>query len=152
MKTDRDCRVPARDAAAHLYALYEELDRRVDALLSGRPGTRCRRCGACCIFPPGVPVLYATALEHAHLVPEVAVRRAPLPEGACYCLDPDTHLCTARANRPIVCRTHFCDEVLVEGAARLAMQRLDEWAYDELRRISDAHGFEWRHMSITDRR
>ena len=151
MKTDPDCCPVARDAAEHVRAFYEELDRRLDALLSVHPGASCRECGTCCIFLPGVPVLYATVLEHAYLAPELPPPRAGLPEGACPCLDLDTRLCTARGRRPVVCRMHFCDDVLVERAAREAARDLSEWAYAELHRISDANGFAWECASVTDR-
>jgi Fe-S-cluster containining protein len=141
---------PARVAPEHLRALYEELDRRLDALLSAHPGSSCRECGTCCTFPPGAPVLYATTLEHAYLASHPPPAQAGLPEGTCPYFEHDTSFCTARERRPVACRTHFCDESMAERAAREATQDLYEWAHAELRRISEAHGLEWDSAPVID--
>lgn len=151
MQTDPNPYAPARVAAEHLRGLYEELDRRLDALLSAHPGSSCCECGTCCTFPPGAPVLYATALEHAYLASEPPPAQAGLPEGACPYFEHDTSFCTARERRPVACRTHFCDEAMAAKAAREAAQDLYEWAHAELRRISDAHGLEWNYAPVIDR-
>jgi len=150
MRTDPNPCAPACAVPGHIRALYEELDRRIEALLSAHPGSSCRECGACCTFPPGAPVLYATALEHVYLASSPPPAQADLPEGACPYFERDTSFCTAHERRPAVCRTHFCDDAMAEKAAREAAQDLCEWAHAELRRISDAHGIEWGYASVMD--
>ena len=150
-QTCSDPYVPARAVAEHLRALYEELDRRLDALLSAHPGSSCCECGACCTFPPGAPVLFATALEHAYLASEPPPIQAGLLDGTCPYCEHDTSFCTARERRPVTCRTHFCDEAMAEKAAREAAQDLSEWAHAALRRISDAHCLDWNFVAVTDR-
>ncbi len=151
MQTDPNPYAPARVVAEHLRALYEELDRGLDALLLAHPGSSCCECGTCCSFPPGVPVLYATVLEHAYLASEPPPAQADLPERACPYFEHDTNFCTARERRPVACRTHFCDEAMGKKAAREATQDLYDSAHVELRRISDAHGIEWDCASVIDR-
>ncbi len=145
MRTDSNPDAPARVVAEHLRTLYEELDRRLDALLLAHPGSSCRECGTCCTFPPGSPVLYATALEHAYLASKPPPAQAGLPEDTCPYFERDTSFCTAHERRPVACHTHFCDEAMADGAVSEAVQGLFEWAHAELRRISDAHGLEWGH-------
>ncbi len=146
---------PAPDLPAEavqcLRSLYDELDGKLDLLLARHPGSGCRECGRCCTFPPGSPVLYATALEQAYLAVEPPPLDARLPEGACPYFELDTSFCTGRERRTIACRTHFCDEASPSKAAREEAQDLYEWALSVLRGISDAHGLEWGYATVIDR-
>jgi hypothetical protein len=136
--------------AGRLRALYDELDRGIYAVLAAHPHSACRACGICCTFPEGVPVLYATAVEHAFLSSEPPEPQDGLVEGRCPYVESDTQLCAARERRPSVCRTHFCDAAVVPRPAREAMQDLYDWAQVELRTISEAHGFAWEYVAVTD--
>ena len=57
-------------------AALTDVYRRVEAVLDDFPDA-CRRCGKCCRFEPGGIILFASALEMAHLVSEAG----PPPAG-----------------------------------------------------------------------
>jgi len=122
--------------------------RGVDEAL-GREAAACRACGRCCAFQPGGLVLFASALEMAHLVaatdrPPEGRRVAQGPaDGAWRCpyqTPPgegvDGGLCTAREARPLGCRTYFC-----EPGAREAGERVHAAALEAIRRIGGAEGW-----------
>ncbi|MHC5053839.1 MAG: hypothetical protein ACYTKD_03875 [Planctomycetota bacterium] len=135
----------------HLRALYDELDGEIDRLLARHPTSQCRECGTCCTFPPGAPVLYATALEHAYLASEPPPMQAGLGEGTCPYVEIETSYCMARGRRTLGCRTHFCDDAMPEKAAREEAQDLYERALGRLREVSEAHGIRWGYAPVIDR-
>ncbi len=98
--------VPGHDilerAFGALTTLYAELDRQV---LGHAP--RCEVRGSCCRFEEVGHELFATGLEadyalHLHPAPGQ-------PEAPGRCPYHVAGLCTARAGRPLGCRTYFCD-------------------------------------------
>ena len=114
-------------AFARVAALYEELERFVDA-----SGSVCLRRGVCCRFEEAGHELFATALEA-----DYAVARHPSAPGAEAPGRCPWHVagrCHAREGRPIGCRTYFCDartaSVLAE-AHEHALARLRAIAREE---------------------
>jgi len=129
---------PAVGVRAALARLYE----RVDAALAPVAGA-CRACGRCCRFDPGGIILFASALEMAHLVASCGTNlhacasRCRL-DGAWRCPYQDGDLCGARAVRPIGCRTYFCD-----AAARALGEQVHADALREVRCIAEGQGPWW---------
>jgi Fe-S-cluster containining protein len=91
-----------RRAFAALEALYEEVDAFVE-----RSRAVCIGRGTCCRFEDAGHELFATALEADY----AASRHpdAPAPEAPGRCPYHVAGRCTARAGRPLGCRTYFCD-------------------------------------------
>ncbi len=137
-------------ATLRLESTYKELDRGLDLLLQ-ESGAACRECGRCCTFPPGSPVLYATAIEHAYLAAGWPPAERELPPGTCPFVDETTRLCTARERRPVGCRTYFCEKALPSADARAEAEALAERALAEIRRIAEEHGLEWDYAPLVDR-
>ena len=130
---------PTPDQHAALTGVYG----RLDAAL-GSAADACRACGRCCRFTEGGIVLFASALELAHLVATAGMPCAVTfvsggaVNSAWSCPYQKGNLCTAREARPLGCRTHFCDP----GAGALG-RRLHVGALDEIRRIAHEHGYAW---------
>ena len=130
-------RPPTPDTRAALAGVYARLDA---ALASA--GATCQACGRCCRFTEGGIVLFASALEMAGLVAAAGMPRAvtfvsggPV-NSAWRCPYQEGDLCTARAARPLGCRTHFCDtDAGQEGRA------LHADALDDIRRIARRHNY-----------
>jgi len=146
-------------------AAVTELYARVDAALESASSS-CRACGACCRFGPDRPVLFASALELGVLVasagPPAADRPVPPggPDAPWRCPyqvaetsgDPGTgtaravagstgregSVCTARAGRPLGCRTYFCDP-----DARARGEEVHAEAMGEIREISARRESAW---------
>ena len=98
-EVDEDTR---RRAFERLEALYREVDAFVE-----KSRAVCIARGVCCRFEEAGHELYATALEAdyaARLHPS-----APAPEAPGRCPYHVAGRCTARAGRPLGCRTYFCD-------------------------------------------
>jgi Fe-S-cluster containining protein len=92
-----------RRAFGELAAIYREVDAAVE-----RSRAVCLARGLCCRFEDAGHLLYATALEvayAAHVGPD-----APPPEAPGRCPYHVAGRCTARAARPLGCRTYFCDK------------------------------------------
>lgn len=107
---------PEPSARARAFALLEALYAEVDALI-GRSGSVCILRGQCCRFEEAGHELFASALEADYAL---ALHPAPpAPEAAGRCPFHVRGRCTARAGRPLACRTYFCDqrtsEVLAEA-------------------------------------
>ncbi|MCX5670313.1 MAG: hypothetical protein NTU94_03190 [Planctomycetota bacterium] len=140
--------------------------RRVDAALGDSAGA-CRRCGKCCRFEPGGIILFASALELAHLVSDAGPPPAgwhgraplrghapadsaphghatarghatPLLDGAWRCPYQEGDRCTAREGRLLGCRTHFC-----EAGARAVGERIYADALREIQEIARADRRRW---------
>lgn len=99
-----DPRMVTTPQADALVRLYDDVDRRIEALyrLHG-PRLNCRRgCAACCVDDITVFEVEAANIRrrHARLL---AIER-PGPEGVCAFLAPD-RACRIYASRPYVCRT-----------------------------------------------
>ncbi|MEZ6014342.1 MAG: YkgJ family cysteine cluster protein [Planctomycetota bacterium] len=103
-------------AFARLAAVYAELD----ALLAAvRPV--CIGRGVCCRFEDAGHELYATALEADYAAAQHP--SAPPPEAPGRCPYHVSGRCTARAGRPLGCRTYYCDQPF-EGALQATHERL----------------------------
>jgi len=103
-------RPPTEAEAAELAAVYRRADRALEEISSS-----CRACGQCCRFGPDRPVLFASALELAYLVSRRGVPiegRVPpgSPDAPWRCPYQEGRTCMARPERPLGCRTFFCDE------------------------------------------
>jgi len=117
------------EAFERLAALYVELD----ALLAAvRPV--CLGRGVCCRFEDAGHELFATALEADYAVAQHP--EAPPPEAPGRCPYHVGGRCTARAGRPLGCRTYFCDQPFEE-----ALQATHERLLGEIRRIEVECGY-----------
>jgi Fe-S-cluster containining protein len=143
------------DQLAAVYEVYA----RVDAALESASAS-CRACGECCRFGPDRPVLFASALELGVLVasagPPAAERPVALaepggPDAPWRCPYQEGPGCTARAGRPLGCRTYFCDpearargeEVHAEAMGEIreiAARRKSAWWYGPARFYFASHG------------
>ena len=90
------------EAFARLAELYAEVDAAVAA-----SGARCELSGLCCRFEDAGHELFSTALEADYAVAQHP--EAPPPAAAGRCPYHVEGRCTARAGRPLGCRTYFCD-------------------------------------------
>jgi Fe-S-cluster containining protein len=131
-------RPPAEGAVQALRAVYA----RADEALAGVAA--CRACGRCCRFERLRPVLFASALELAHLVssagrppPDRAVPPGQ-PDAPWRCPYQEGDVCGARDARPLGCRTYFCDD-----EARRLGERTYAALFPEVRRIHDGRGGPW---------
>lgn len=116
-------------AFARLAALYEEVDavvRNSSAVCIGR--------GVCCRFEEAGHELFATALEADYAA--ATHPDAPEPEAPGRCPYHVAGRCTARAGRPLGCRTYFCDTRTTD-----ALARTHEHFLRELRRIVEEEGY-----------
>jgi Fe-S-cluster containining protein len=123
-----DARATARAFEA-LRALYAELDGEVDS-----HAPRCDMSGRCCRFEEAGHELYATALEVDFAAQQHPEARPPEAPGRC-----PYHvrgLCTARAGRPLGCRTYFCD-----GRTEEVLQEVHEVYLARIRRLERAAGY-----------
>jgi hypothetical protein len=145
-------RFPGADASgdatpcARLAAAYAELDEKLASL-----GAGCTACGECCRFPPGAPVLYATALERRCLLAVPPPAQWGLDERACPYLDEATSSCTARARRPVGCRAFYCDRALPNARDRDGACELGEAALRRIRAISTEAGIPWDYAPVVRR-
>ena len=124
----------ARD---ELLELYSRLDEELAALQSA-----CRTCGRCCDFSTHENVLYASRLER-EVLRLAGTPPADAPPGVCPYLREGK--CTARTERTLGCRTHFCDRHAAAVGRDL---------YEKYRRriaaISRAHGIPWDYRPVLD--
>jgi len=117
------------EAFRRLAAVYAELE----ALLATvRPV--CIARGVCCRFEDAGHELYATALEADYAVHHHPA--APPPEAPGRCPYHVAGRCTARAGRPLGCRTYFCDRPFEE-----ALQATHERLLADIRRIEAETGY-----------
>ncbi|QDU69081.1 YkgJ family cysteine cluster protein [Engelhardtia mirabilis] len=120
----------AREAAfAALEALYAELE-----VVIERSGSVCLARGVCCRFEEAGHDLYATALEADFAADRGPVAPPPAAPGRC-----PYHVggrCTARAGRPLGCRTYFCDPQTQD-----ALQAVHEELLGRIRAIEAEHGY-----------
>jgi hypothetical protein len=120
-----------------------ELYRKVDAALAD-VAAACEACGACCRFDRTKPVLFASALELAHLLTAASrpvdgsLPTLDAPDAPWRCPHQDGSACTARAARPLGCRTYFC-----EPEARREGERVHADALKVIRDLSGDHGYPW---------
>jgi Fe-S-cluster containining protein len=124
------------EALSALRGVYEAL--------AGDPAageSTCLGGGACCRFDLAGHRLYASTLELAGLWQETMVdpsraprRRCPFQRGP---------RCTARAWRPLGCRTHFCGA----GAERIAA--IHEPLHARIRELHRTFGLEYRYVEVT---
>jgi len=117
------------EAFRRLAALYAELE---ELLAAVRPV--CIARGVCCRFEEAGHELFATALEADYAAAQHP--SAPPPEAPGRCPYHVQGRCTARAGRPLGCRTYFCDKPFEE-----ALQATHERLLGELRRIEAETGY-----------
>jgi len=125
-EVDEDVR---RVAFERLEALYRQVDAAAE-----RSQSVCILRGVCCRFEEAEHRLYATALEADY----AAARRpdAPPPEAPGRCPYHVAGRCTAREERPLACRTYYCDP-----RTRSALEATYEHFLEELRRIERELGY-----------
>lgn len=95
-----------RERRERAFARLRELYAEVDAFVA-RARPVCILRGACCRFEEAGHELFATALEADFAAAQHPRAPAPVASGRC-----PYHVegrCTARAGRPLGCRTYFCD-------------------------------------------
>ena len=91
-----------QEAFRRLESLYAEVDAFVE-----RSRAVCIARGVCCRFEEAGHELFSTGLEADYAASLKPV--APPPEAAGRCAYHVAGRCTARAGRPLGCRTYFCD-------------------------------------------
>ncbi|MEM7264149.1 MAG: hypothetical protein AAF488_19340 [Planctomycetota bacterium] len=93
--------------------LYQELDAKIDEatdrVTDGDGASLCRLRGVCCNFGEAGHALYATAIEVAY-VGETRTDVERLDGDRVLCPFWRQGRCDARHERPIGCRTYFCDK------------------------------------------
>lgn len=119
-------------ALAELGDLYAELEREIARL---KP--RCELSGNCCDFPSFGHELFATDLEAEYARRSGAVLATEDPRLCPFWVE---RRCTARAGRPLACRTFYCDPSYEE-----AMHELTERHHDRVRQIIARHGLSYRY-------
>ena len=108
-------------------ALYRAVDREID------PHQHlCKMRGVCCDFRVAGHVLYATSVEVGYAV---ATRTSPWAPQGVLCPFWREGLCTARAERPLGCRTYFCDPSWRERG-----EEIHERYHAQLAAIGKRHG------------
>jgi Fe-S-cluster containining protein len=122
-----------RDDVLAVYA-------RVDAAIAvAKP--RCEASGRCCRFTEYGHTLFLSQFEADILLETAPDYDGPITRDGCpFQIN---NLCTARHERPIGCRTYFCDPNFETG-----QQELTEWAVSELKRIAERHGAAWRYAPL----
>jgi Fe-S-cluster containining protein len=151
----------AADVAEEVLALYRRMDEELAEIQSG-----CRACGNCCDFGTHGEILYASRLEREVLAmagPPSAekgsgtffrdgplgcfAKKVPDPFSA----DPEALVCpyradskcTARAFRPIGCRTYFC-----RGEGRARGMEFYERYRAQVANISRRAGIDWDYRRV----
>jgi Fe-S-cluster containining protein len=124
-------------AAEELLALYRELDAELVPLQSS-----CRACGRCCDFSTHGHVLYATLLERQVLA---AAGPGESAERGLICQYLEGRECTARENRPLGCRTHYCQAEAGERG-----RELYEKYRKRLAEISRRHELAWDYRPVLE--
>ena len=119
------------DWRAEVQALYEALDRELDA-----PEEWCQRRGVCCDFRTSDEQLFATEVEVAYLL---AARSIPEADGV-LCPFWRRGLCEAREHRPLGCRTYFC-----HPAGRDRGNEVYRHYHRRLKEIGEAAGIPYRY-------
>ncbi len=100
-----------KEAFTRVEALYAEVDRVVE-----QSHAVCLARGLCCRFEDAGHELFATALEADFAAAKEP--HAPAPAGPGRCPYHVGGRCTARAARPLGCRTYFCDPAQEDALAR----------------------------------
>ena len=121
-----------------LETLTDEVDAEVDAM-----GAVCELSGRCCDFPTAGHRLYVSRVEAERLGGAVDLAR----------WNPATRLCpawtdgrcTARASRPLACRTYFCDPRKQDDVADLS-----ERATSGLKELHRRHRVPWDYRDVVD--
>ena len=129
----------ARDGA--FLAALREVHGRADAAVDEAAAT-CLGGGACCRFDLAGHRLYASAGELALLVAERPPQPQRVRRGRCpYQVGP---MCTARRNRPLGCRLHFCRGPAVEG-----LKATYEHLHGLIRRLHERRGLAYAYAELT---
>ncbi|MGE3163704.1 MAG: hypothetical protein AB7O52_02255 [Planctomycetota bacterium] len=103
----------------------------------------CRRSGVCCDFRVAGHTLFASELEVQYLLAHRAVDWEPEGE---LCPFWKGGLCHARAERPLGCRTYFCDPGWRDQGAAI-----HERYHRDLANLAEAAGLEYRYGPWVDR-
>jgi Fe-S-cluster containining protein len=122
----------ARRCFDELRAVYAVLDEELAAL-----GVACKQCARCCNFVRNDYRLYASFLERA-LVRARHGQPRLTPDGDCGFLRGSR--CSIHPDRPLSCRTYFCDP-----AHKTREQELYHRMQRRIRAIADAHGLPWEY-------
>lgn len=125
--------VPDEDTRARAFARLRALYAEVDALVE-RSRSVCIGRGVCCRFEEAGHELFATALEADYAAATHPDADAPEAPGRC-----PYHVrgrCTARAARPLGCRTYFCDV-----RTRSALAEAHEHFLGKVRQIERETGY-----------
>lgn len=122
-----------RERAELAFAALEALYREVDAFVA-RSASVCLLRGSCCRFEEAGHRLFATGLEADYAAAREPA--APPPEAAGRCPYHVGGRCTARAARPLACRTYFCDT-----RTESVLAEAHEHFLRRLRELERAHGY-----------
>ena len=131
-----DRRTGRADAEDALDLLLEELAYEVRDL-----GAVCWLSGACCDFPAAGHRLYLSRIEAERLARAVDLAAWDPASGLCPAWKDGR--CTARAHRPLTCRTYFCDPTRQE-----AVHELTERYLTRLKWLHERHGLPWDYREL----
>jgi len=117
---------------------FEDLDELLEDLVHEVEGVgvQCRLRGDCCDFPTAGHRLYATRLEAERFARNLDLSGWDPDSGLCPAWK--DRRCTAREQRPLACRTFFCDPAFTD-----AVQDLTERSITRLKGLHDKHRIPW---------
>lgn len=125
--------------AGALEAVYAMISDQIEAR-----GPACWASGRCCNFREADHRLYTTGLEAAYSVTRLetplsieALDKAKSRGGCAFQV---ANICGVHAIKPSGCRVYFCDK-----SAQAWQNELSERAVEEIRRIHDREGIEYRY-------
>jgi len=126
--------------AAEVLALYGQMDTEL-----AEAQQQCRACGRCCDFGTHGEILYASQLEREVLSLAGPPPPPPRPahREALVCPYRVDDKCSARAYRPIGCRTYFC-----RGEGRARGMELYERYRARVADISRRAGMPWDYRRV----
>ncbi|MGH7242186.1 MAG: hypothetical protein ACREJD_02075 [Phycisphaerales bacterium] len=125
--------------AGELEAVYAMIGDQIEAR-----GPACWASGRCCNFKEAGHRLYTTGLEAAYCVARLEnpltseALDAAVARGGC--AFQVANICGVHAIKPSGCRVYFCDR-----AAQTWQNDLSERAVEQIRRIHDREGIEYRY-------
>ncbi len=136
-----------------IRALYQELDDEIDRSASsvlsemaneGRTqSSLCLLRGVCCDFRVADHRLYATGVEVAYALETRDVAAPEVGDDTTLCPFWADGLCTARHERPVGCRTYFCDPRWQETG-----HALHEEYHRRVKEIGESAGFAYEYGSF----
>lgn len=125
------------DLLQRVAQLYEELHREIEP-----HEDLCRMRGVCCDFPKAGHTLFASELEVRYML---SLRPVDWSAEGALCPFWKQGLCTAREERPLGCRTYFCDP-----SWRDRGEEMHERYHRKLIELAEEFGLDYRYQPWVD--